>query len=160
MKLRFPKTKFSFGATSAIITNLGLITGLRNLQSAKISIIGGILAIALADNIADSFGIHIFQESELLAEKEVWFSTLTNFLTRIFVSSSFILLVALLPLQISVICSIFWGLFLLAILSYAIAKERKTNSFSMIFEHLLIAGAVITASSLLGSWLTVKFHLG
>ena len=92
-KCRLTQTKFSFGATSAIITNLGLITGLDKLAHPQLSIITGILIIAVADNIADSAGIHIYQESECLGSKEVWFSTLSNFLTRILVSLAFIFLI-------------------------------------------------------------------
>ena len=93
------QTKFSFGATSAIITNLGIITGLDTLAHPRISIIAGMLAVALADNISDSFGIHIYQESEHLSKKEVWLSTLTNFFARLFVSSTFIVLIILLPIK-------------------------------------------------------------
>ncbi len=72
-------TRVSFGSTSAIITNLGLMAGLHSGPHAKGSIIGGILIIAFADNISDSFGIHIFSESEKTDKKEVWTSTLMNF---------------------------------------------------------------------------------
>lgn len=64
-------TRFSFGATSAIITNLGIITGLDTMTNPKLSIIGALLVIALADNLSDSFGIHIYQESEHIGKKEV-----------------------------------------------------------------------------------------
>ena len=92
-KYRLYQTKFSFGATSAIITSLGLIAGLDSLSHPKSGIIGGILVIALADNVSDSVGIHIYQESECIPDKEVWFSTFSNFFTRILVSSTFIVLV-------------------------------------------------------------------
>jgi hypothetical protein len=68
---RSAQTRFSFGATSAIITNLGIITGLDTLTHPKLSIIGALLVIALADNLSDTFGIHIYQESEYLGTKEV-----------------------------------------------------------------------------------------
>lgn len=153
------QTKFSFGATSAIITNLGLITGLDTLAYPKISIISGILVVALADNIADSFGIHIYQESECLDSREVWFSTLSNFFTRIFVSLTFIALVASLPLVLAIPCSIFWGLLLLATISYSIAKERKANPFLVILEHIIIASLVVILSHFLGRYIIGRFKL-
>jgi vacuolar iron transporter family protein len=158
-KCRRYQTKFSFGATSAIITNLGIITGLDTLMHPKLSIIAGILVVALADNIADSFGIHIYQESECIDNKEIWFSTLSNFLTRIFVSLTFIILVAVLPLSLAVPCSICWGLTLLAIMSYAIAKERKVNPYSTIFEHIFIAVFVITLSHFVGRYIINRFKI-
>jgi len=156
-KRRRYETKFSFGATSAIITNLGIITGLDTLIHPKLSIIVGILTVALADNIADSFGIHIYQESECIDIKEVWFSTFTNFLTRIFVSFTFVVLVALLPISLAMPCSIFWGLALLAVMSYIIAKERKVNPYSAIFEHIIIAVLVIILSHFAGRYVISKF---
>ena len=156
-KRRRYETKFSFGATSAIITNLGIITGLDTLIHPKLSIIVGILTVALADNIADSFGIHIYQESECIDIKEVWFSTFTNFLTRILVSFTFVILVALLPISLAMPCSIFWGLALLAVMSYIIAKERKVNPYSAIFEHIIIAVLVIILSHFAGRYVISKF---
>jgi len=156
-KRRRYETKFSFGATSAIITNLGIITGLDTLIHPKLSIVVGILTVALADNIADSFGIHIYQESECIDIKEVWFSTFTNFLTRIFVSFTFVVLVALLPISLAMPCSIFWGLALLAVMSYIIAKERKVNPYSAIFEHIIIAVLVIILSHFAGRYVISKF---
>jgi len=152
------QTKFSFGATSAIITNLALIVGLDTLVNPRVSIISGILIIALADNIADSFGIHIYQESECVSRKEVWFSTLTNFFARIFVSLTFIILVIVLPLKLAVTCSIIWGLVLLAVLSYIIAKDKEVNPYLMILEHISIAAFVIIASNFFGKLLVGKFQ--
>ena len=153
------QTKFSFGATSAIITNLGLIVGLDSLAHPRLAIISGILIIALADNIADSFGIHIYQESEYIGKKEVWLSTLTNFFTRIFVSLTFIILVIVLPLKLAVPCSIIWGLALLTMMSYTIAKDRKVNPYSEIFKHIIIAIFVITLSHFIGRYIINKFKI-
>jgi vacuolar iron transporter family protein len=157
-KCRRYQTKFSFGATSAIITNLGIITGMDTLSDPKLSIIAGMLVVALADNIADSFGIHIYQESECIDNKEVWFSTLSNFFTRIFVSLTFIILVSVLPINLAVPCSICWGLALLAAMSYAIAKNRKVNPYSEIFKHIIIAVIVVTLSHFVGRYIISKFN--
>ena len=124
----------------------------------QLSIIGGILVVALADNISDSFGIHIYQESECLNEREVWFSTLTNFLTRFFVSLTFIFLVAVLPIKLAVAYSVAWGLTLLTVMSYTIAKKRGIGPYPVILEHLSIAAIVIIASSFLGKLLIARFH--
>jgi len=158
-KLRRYKTKFSFGATSAIITNLGIITGLDTLMHPKLSIIAGMLMVALADNIADSFGIHIYQESEGIDNKEVWFSTISNFITRVIISLTFIVLVVVLPIDLAVSCSICWGLALLAIMSYIIASDRKVNPYSEIFKHIIIAIFVITLTHFIGRYIISKFKM-
>lgn len=147
---RLYETRFSFGATAAIITNLSLIAGLRTSGHARLSIIGAMLVIALADNISDSAGIHIYQESECVETKEVWLSTFTNFLTRVLVSLTFISLVFFLSINAAVICSIIWGLSLLALMSYFIARDKKIDPYLAILEHLGIATIVIIGSNFVG----------
>jgi VIT1/CCC1 family predicted Fe2+/Mn2+ transporter len=156
--VRPAQTRFSFGATSAIITNLGIITGLDTLTHPKLSIIGALLVIALADNLSDSFGIHIYQESEHIGKKEVWLSTLTNFLTRLFVSSTFIILIIVLPIRLAAVCSVIWGLFVLTFMTYTIAKHQKINPFSAIFVHLTIAVVVVVASNFIGAFVITRFQ--
>jgi vacuolar iron transporter family protein len=151
------QTRFSFGSTSAIITNLALMAGLHSQANAKVSIIGGILVIALADNVSDSFGIHIYQESEKIETREVWISTLLNFTSRVLVSFSFVALIMLLPLNPAILVSIVWGLLLLAGISYMIAKNEHSNPYLSIFNHLLIAVAVIFFSNLIGDFLIHRF---
>lgn len=151
------KTRFSFGSTSAIITNLGLIAGLQSGVNAKISIISGILVIAIADNISDSFGIHIFQESQCLGRKEIWWSTLTNFMSRLIASLTFVFIMVVLPLNLAVVSSIAWGLFLLAGISYIIALDEERNPYLSILNHLLMAIAVAMASKAIGSFIMARF---
>lgn len=152
-------TRFSFGATSAIVTSLAFIVGLSNSVNPKLTIISSLLVIAIADNISDSLGIHIYQESELKKPKVVNISTFSNFLTRFLVMLVFILLVAFLPIWYAVIFSIAWGFSLLVVLSYLIAKEQKVNPYMAIFQHLAIAIVVIVVSSFLGEWITNIFKV-
>jgi len=150
-------TKFSFGATSAIVTSLAFIVGLSRSINPKLAIIGSLLVIAVADNISDSLGIHIYQESELKKSKAVRVSTFYNFLTRFLVILVFISLVTFLPIGYSVIFSMVWGISLLSALSYFIAKEQKVNPYSAILQHVAIAVLVIVVSNFLGGWITSIF---
>lgn len=150
--------KYIFGATSAIITNLAIVTGLHSSVNAKTSIIGSLLVIALADNISDSLGIHIYQETEDIQKKEVWIGTFTNFLARLLVSIGFILIVFFLPIEMAVTTSIIYGLLTLALFSYMIAKMKGLNPVSAIFEHIVIATIVIILSKYLGEWIVSHFH--
>lgn len=152
------QTRFSFGATSAIITNLGIITGLDTLSHPKLSIISALLVIALADNMSDSFGIHIYQESEHISKKEVWISTLTNFFTRLVVSLTFIALIIALPITSAVICSVIWGLLILTVMTYLIAKQSNVNPYSAIFVHITVAVVVVIASNLIGAFVIARFQ--
>jgi VIT1/CCC1 family predicted Fe2+/Mn2+ transporter len=150
--------KFSFGATSAIVTSLAFIVGLSKNPNPRLAIIGSLLVIAVADNISDSLGIHIYQESELLDYKVVRSSTFFNFLTRFLVMLIFILSVAFLPIKYAVIFSIVYGISLLSILSYFIAREQKVNPYSAILKHDAIAILVIILSGFLGVWIVSIFN--
>lgn len=153
-------TKFSFGATSAIITCLAFIIGLGGLGNGvntKLTIIGSLLVIAIADNISDSLGIHIYQESDLKKSEVIRASTFFNFITRFFVIFIFILLVYFLPLLYASIFSIIWGMSLLIVLSYYIAREQKVNPYKAITEHVAIAVVVIIISNYLSEWILSFF---
>jgi len=152
-------SKFSFGATSAIITCLAFIIGLSKSTHPQMGIIASLLVIAIADNISDSLGIHIYQESDLKNKDVVRTSTFLNFLTRFFVILVFIAFVLLLPIPFALVLSLIWGLSLLTILSYYIAKEQHVNPFKAIFEHLGIAVIVIIISNFISEWI-LNFFAG
>jgi len=140
---------FSFGATSAVITGLAVVVGLSRTANPVIGITTALMVIAIADNISDSFGIHVHQEAQKESVKEVRKTTLTNFGTRIAVVSVFILLVILLPMKAAVPFSIFFGMAVISTISYFIAKEQKAKPYRVVFQHLLITVLVIIGSYLL-----------
>jgi vacuolar iron transporter family protein len=148
--------KFSMGATAAIITSMGIISGLAYGRSAKSSIIAGLLIVAIADNISDSLGIHIYKESEGVSRREINSSTYGNFIVRLILVMSFAVIVLLLPSQAAFVVSSIWGLTLLSILSYSIAKTKKTNASLEIIWHLIVAIIVIIGSKFLGSLIYSK----
>jgi vacuolar iron transporter family protein len=156
---RISQTKISFGMTSGIITNLALITGMAGWSGAKAGIIAGILVVGVADNISDSFGIHIYQESECLSEAEVWLGTFTNFISRLLVSLSFAAIVAFLPMKTAEVISIIWGLVLLAVLSYAISLSKGIKPFRSMVEHISIAAGVVLASHFFGGLIASKLQV-
>ena len=145
--------KFSLGATSAIITSMGLIAGLATGMGAKTSIITGLLIIAIADNISDSFSIHIYKESEGASRENVLVSTYGNFLVRLFLVATFIAVVLVFPPETAVIASSLWGLGLLTILSYSIAKNKNATVWKEIFWHVSVAILVIIGSKFLGDFI-------
>jgi vacuolar iron transporter family protein len=149
--------RYSFGATSAIITNLALITALTASSSGRASIIGGLLIIALADNISDALGIHIHQETEYAKASEVWFSTFTNFTARLLISTVFIILVLLLPLPTAILFSLIYGMAVLAIISFIVAREKGRNPWLLSIEHIAVATVVVIASRGLGNWIVRRF---
>ena len=145
--------KFSIGATAAILTSMGVIAGLTQGMDTKVGIISGLLIIAIADNISDSFSIHIYSESEGASDKEVQISTFGNFAVRFILVLTFALIVLNFSPNTALIISSLWGLTLLTIISYRIALRRKINPVRGTVWHLVVAFLVIAGSKLLGSFI-------
>lgn len=152
------KTGFSFGLTSGIITTLGLMVGLHSGTHSKLAVLGGILTIAIADAFSDALGIHISEESEgKHSVKEIWESTLSTFFSKFVFALTFVIPVLLLNLSTAIIVSVVWGLSLLSILSFRIAREQKKPPLRVIGEHLIIAIVVILTTHYVGDWMSSTF---
>lgn len=152
------KTGFSFGITSGVITTLGLMVGLNSSTHSKSAVIGGILIIAIADAFSDALGIHMSEESENKHhEKEIWQSTCATFIAKFMVASSFIIPILIFRLDSAVILSVIYGMALLGIFSYYIAKEGKENKAKIITEHILIAIIVVMLTNCLGDFVRKMF---
>ena len=149
------KIGFSFGLTSGIITTLGLMVGLHAGTHSKIVVIGGILTIAVADAFSDALGIHISVESQNKhMPREIWEATISTFLSKFFVALIFLIPIMLLQLSTAIVVCIVWGLTLIAIFSYYMAKQQNIKPFGVISEHLIIAIIVIVATHYIGDWIS------
>jgi VIT1/CCC1 family predicted Fe2+/Mn2+ transporter len=152
------KVGFSFGLTSGIITTLGLIVGLHSGTHSQLAVIGGILTIAVADAFSDALGIHISEESENKhTEKEIWQSTASTFLSKFVFASTFLIPIFLFELSTAIIVSIAWGLFLLSLFSFQIAKQQKKKAWKVVLEHLIIALIVVIITHYIGDWVSSTF---
>ncbi len=152
------RTGFSFGLTSGIITTLGLMVGLHSGTHSKIAVLGGILTIAIADAFSDALGIHISEESENKhVIKEIWESTISTFFTKFVFALTFVIPILLFELSKAIVISIIWGLSVLSVLSFKIAKGEKVNCWKVIAEHLIIALVVITITHYVGDWISSRF---
>lgn len=152
------KTGFCFGLTSGIITTLGLMVGLNSSTHSKSIVIGGILVIAIADALSDAMGIHMSEESENKhTPKEIWESTLATFLSKLVFALTFIVPILLFQLSTAIIVNIIWGLSLLGIFSFYIAREQKTNPLKVVAEHLVLTVIVIIITHYVGDWISSVF---
>lgn len=150
MKLPRDPSRYGFGATSSTVTSLGLIFGLLEANNPRASIIGALLLIAVADNIADSLGFHVYRESASSQAENIGIFTLSNFMTRLGITGLFVLMFAFLPLQIAALSCIVLGLAILSFLSYLIGVQRKTHPYREVLIHLGVAIPVILVSHFLG----------
>lgn len=151
------RTGLSFGLTSGIITTLGLIVGLHSGTHSKLVIIGGIITIAIADSFSDALGIHISEESENKKPKDVWLSTIITFLTKFIFALTFFVPIMMFEISTAIIISVVWGLSLITILSFYIAKKQKENPWRVILEHLIITLLVIAMTHYVGDWVSMTF---
>ncbi len=149
---------FSFGLTSGIITTLGLIVGLHSSTRSDLAVIGGVLVIAIADALSDAFGVHISEEAENKhSNKEVWESTVATFISKFIFASTFIIPILILKLELAIIVSVIWGLFLISFFSWYMAKAQKRSATKIVFEHLIIAIVVIIITHYLGELISIIF---
>jgi VIT1/CCC1 family predicted Fe2+/Mn2+ transporter len=144
-------TGFSFGLTSGIITTIGLLIGLSGTNN-KLIIITGVLTIAIADSFSDALGIHVSEESDKKnSKKDIWKSTVTTFITKFVIASSFLIPIIFLDINEAIFVSSTYGLILLGILSYKTAKIRKDKPIHSTIEHLTIALIVIVITKLIST---------
>ncbi|MCK4326280.1 hypothetical protein KAW55_05945 [bacterium] len=152
------KTGFSFGLTSGIITTLGLMVGLHSGTHSKLAVIGGIFIIAIADAFSDALGIHISEEAENKhVTKEIWQSTISAFVSKFVFALTFIFPILLFELSTAIVVSVIWGLSVLGILSFSIAKAQKAKPWKVVVEHLIIALVVIVVTHYVGDWISSTF---
>ena len=157
MKLAIEKG-FSFGLTSGVITTLGLMVGLTATTQSQAVVIGGIITIAIADALSDAFGVHISEESNPdNSDEQVWTSTISTFLFKLFFASTFLIPVLIFELKEAVLVSIIWGLLLLIGISVKIAREQNKPIWVVVGEHVFIALAVVSIANFVGEWVAITF---
>jgi VIT1/CCC1 family predicted Fe2+/Mn2+ transporter len=152
------RTGLFFGATSGVITTIGLMTGLNSGTRSVAAVLGGILVIAIADALSDALGIHLAEESDPDTDHDhVWAATISTFFNKFLFAISFAVPVLLLPLDQAVIVSIIWGMLVVTVLSYFLARAQNASPVAIILEHLGIALLVVVLSHFIGAWVSRTF---
>lgn len=152
------KKGFSFGLTSGIITTLGLMVGMYSGTHSQAIVIGSILTIAIADSLSDGLGMHLSEESQASStQKGIWQTTFSTIFTKFIIALSFIIPIIAFELSTAILISIFWGMLLLIIFSYYIAKNKNENPIHVIIEHIFIATVVILLTYYIGIWISNIF---
>ena len=152
------RTGLFFGATSGVITTIGLITGLNAGTRSVAAVLGGIFVIAVADAMSDALGIHLAEEADPNATtSHVWAATISTFLNKFVFALSFAVPLLLLPLDTAVLASLVWGMVVITALSYFLARSQGTRPLHVIGEHLGIAALVVVLSHLIGVWVNRTF---
>ena len=85
--------------------------------------------------------------------KQIWIATIATFLSKFLFALTFVVPVLVLPLTTAVIVSLVWGLAILTVLSYMIARAQGEAPWKIIGEHILIALVVIAITHWVGDWI-------
>ncbi|MCW8955863.1 MAG: hypothetical protein OQL09_03195 [Gammaproteobacteria bacterium] len=151
-------TGLNFGLTSGVITTLGMMVGMHSGTHSTLAVVGGILTIAVADSMSDALGIHVSKEAEnTLSTSELWLATVITLITKFVMACSFLLPVLLFELDVAITVSVIWGLLVLTLISYKLARSQQENPMHVIAEHLAIAILVIILTHYLGDWIASVF---
>jgi VIT1/CCC1 family predicted Fe2+/Mn2+ transporter len=117
-------------------------------------VLAGILTIAIADAFSDALGIHVSEEADNSRNsRQVWVATVVTFLTKCLFSLTFALPVLFFSLSVAIIVNLLWGLLILTVLSYIIARSQNESPWKVIGEHIIIAILVLVITHLVGGWI-------
>lgn len=140
-----------FGLTSGVITTLGMIIGLQSGTRSELAVEVGIITLAIADALSDAMGIHVSEEAEMEhTTKELWETSFFTFISKLFFTLTFIVPIVLLELSTAILTSVFWGLFLITVFSFYMARSQKQNPYKIIAEHVFITALVVLLAHYLG----------
>ncbi|MDH5345164.1 MAG: hypothetical protein OEW59_05310 [Gammaproteobacteria bacterium] len=159
LKNKGARTGVFFGATSGVITTIGLIAGLNAGTRSLVAVLGGILVVAVADALSDAMGIHLAQEADPDSTHDhIWAATIWTFMTKLVVASSFALPLIWFPLQLAVAIAVGWGLLVITLLSAFLARIQNAPVLHVVTEHLLITILVVAVSHYIGVWVGGTFN--
>jgi VIT1/CCC1 family predicted Fe2+/Mn2+ transporter len=127
------------------------MVGLHSVDPSKLVVLGGVLTIAIADAFSDALGMHISEEAENQhSVREIWQATISTWLAKFITAMTFVIPILLFAMSTAIIISVIYGITLLSISSYFIAKKRGTQPWSAVLEHVIIGGVVIFITHYVG----------
>ncbi len=152
------KKGFGFGLTSGVITTLGMMVGLSASTRSQIAVIGGIIAISIADAFSDAVGMHISEEAEEEhSTREVWEATVSTLVFKFLFAMTFVVPVLVFELSVAVLVSIFWGVSLVIIFSWYLGTQQGVKPYKVVLEHLTIVVLVIFITHYVGEWIATLY---
>ncbi len=149
------KKGLSFGLTSGVITTLGMVVGVNASTSSRLAVIAGIVAIAIADAFSDAVAMHVSEESEGgHSRRQVMEATIATFLAKFIFAMTFVLPIWFLPLDVAVLIDLFWGLSIMTVFNFLLARSQDESVIRVILEHLAIAIVVVIITYFVGLFLS------
>ncbi|MGD8628763.1 MAG: hypothetical protein PVH52_06745, partial [bacterium] len=87
----------------------------------------------------------------------IWAATVATFISKFAFALTFMIPVFLFELTTAIIVSVAWGLAMLTLISWMIARKQGTRPWSVVAEHVGIALAVIVITHYVGDWIGATF---
>lgn len=152
--LYYKLEKFAFGASSAIMTVMGIIAGLTSAEQSLSAVLGSIASVGIADSMADSMSVYTAKKSERGSSEKVAMRTaLSTFWSKLFFSMSFLAIFILAPTNYAIWVSIFWGLGLLGFMNFLISFVQEENIFWSVLKNIGLAVFIMMVSFWAGSFI-------
>lgn len=143
--------KMVFGISSATITTLGVIVGLNSATTSKLAIVGGIVALAISDSFAESWGIYSSKKAERgVLASAAFKNAIIDFLSMGIFTLSFAAPFLFLPIIQAVYLCILWGIILLIFVSFQTAFIQEESISKEIAKNLLLVSFVIILTYFVG----------
>lgn len=140
------------------MTTLGMMVGLSASTHSKIAVLGGIIAISIADAFSDAVGMHISEESENVhSTRDIWEATLSTLISKFVFALSFVVPVLFLDLEPAILLSICWGMLLVTLFSWYMGKQQGVRILQVVLEHVAIVILVIVITHYVGGWVATLY---
>lgn len=140
-----------FGISSAVFTTLGIITSLNFATNSKTAVIGGIISIAVADSMSDSFGIYTAKRAERGISQSVAIkSALATLWGKSIFTLSFLIPFLSFSAPISIYASICWGLIIIILINIQIAFIKEESILKNVITNIAIMALIISLSYVVG----------
>ncbi|NVM55002.1 MAG: hypothetical protein HWN66_14955 [Candidatus Helarchaeota archaeon] len=149
------------GFSSGIIVMLSIMVGLMAGTQLSQAVISGIAVVAFVEGFSDAFSEYLSQRTEKEhAIKTIWKEAFIIFLTKFGIIFQFILPFLFLPLLDATYFSIFYGLFILSVLSGHIARQQeKRRIIRTMLLYDIAAIIIMTITYFVGDLVAFIFSL-
>lgn len=117
------------GFAAGIIVALAIMVGLSTGSETQLVVVNGIVIVALVEGFSDAFSEYLSTRTEKThAIRTVWKEAAVLFTTKFFIILHFIIPFMIFPnLVDATYFAIFWGLFIISIMSGYIAKQQENK---------------------------------
>lgn len=142
-----------FGITSGVLTTVGLLVGMNAATESRLAVVAGILVIAMADSLSDSFGMYLSKLGERgsspAAALRYAFGTFAGKFTF---PLTFVipLLLPAFSLSTAVVIDLVWGAIALSLLSAEQALVSQDSMIRTIGRNVGLAILIICLSTAIG----------